>query len=457
MPNILIVDDDLGIRDSFTTILEKEGYSIAGAGTGLDAIRSVEKDSVDIVLLDLKLPDLDGMEVLRKIKKINPNIPIIIISGYGNMDTVIKAIKEGAYDFLPKPLEPECVKIDIARAMQVKGLMTEIKTLKEELKPSANIVGNNPKMQEIFKIIGRVANEKVTVLLDGESGTGKELIAHAIHENSSRNGQPFVAVDCSAIPQTLMEGELFGHEKGAFTGAVGRGIGRFGQADKGTIFLDEISNIDLDTQSKFLRVLQEGEFQMIGAAKPTKVDVRIIAASNKNLEDMVTKGEFRGDLYHRLNVINIKIPPLRERKDDIPVLVNHFLSKFHKQNDGVLKHISKEALNVLLQYNWPGNIRELENVITQAVVTGASDVIMPQDLNIKIQDASQKEEPADAMSSIKEEIGKGVALTDIVAELEKKYIKEALVKANNNYTLAAKLLGIDRKVLTYKMKKYEIV
>lgn len=450
MPYVLIADDDTNFREMLSMVLSKEGYQVSGVGSGLEAINLVEKGSVDILLLDLKLPDIEGIEVLKRVKRINPNIPILLISGFGTMESVIEAMKVGAYDFLPKPVDIEYVKLEVAKAIQVKGLIAELNTLKEELKPRIQIIGNDPRMQEIFKIIGKVANEKITVLIEGESGTGKELVARAIHAHSNRSEQPFVPVDCSAIPSTLMEGELFGYEKGAFTGAVTRHIGRFEQADKGTIFLDEISNIDLETQAKFLRVIQEEEFQRIGSSKLTKVDVRIICATNKNLEELVSKGLFREDLYHRINVVNIKIPPLRERKGDIPLLVNYFINKFFNQHNGVMKTISKDAMDLLMRYDWPGNVRELENTINQAIVTSQGDVIRGENLNIK-HERLALELPT------KDESGKVVSLSDIVADLEKRYIKEALKKANNNYTQAARLLGIDRKVLTYKMKKYKLV
>jgi DNA-binding NtrC family response regulator len=447
MANILFVDDDQGIRDIFTTVLKKDGHNVVETATGLKAVEAVQQNPFDVILLDLRLPDMDGAEVLKKIKQLNPNATVIIISGFSTMDSVVKTMKEGAYDFLPKPLDPECLKMVISRAMQLKSMITELNYLKEEMKPQINIVGNTPKMQEVFKTIGKVANDKITVLIEGESGTGKELVAHAIHLNSNRSERLFVAVDCSTIPSTLMEGELFGYEKGAFTGAVSRKIGRFEQADKGTIFLDEISNINLDTQAKFLRVIQEGEFQRIGAPQTTKVDVRIIAATNMDLEKSIQKGLFREDLYHRLNVVKIKIPSLRERKEDIPLLAEHLINKFAKESNTHPKQISKDAIDLLLGYDWPGNIRELENVLHQAVVTGRNSIIAPEDINLKTREEHLSLEQLET---------KGLSLNEVIESMEKRYITEALTKANNNCTQAAKILKIDRKVLAYKIKKYEI-
>jgi len=453
MKKILLVDDDPGIRDSFQNVLTQAGYSVVSVSTGLDALDAHEKEKPDLILLDLKLPDIDGMKVLEKLKLKDPSLPILIISGYSTMNSVISAIKQGAYDFLPKPLDPEFIMMDIEKALKIKELENEVAELRKELEEPKGeyvLIGNNPKMQEIYKTIGKIAKEDISVLITGETGTGKELVARIIHQHSTRKDKPFVVVDSSATPSSLLESELFGHEKGAFTGAISRQTGRFEQANKGTIFLDEIANMDLNTQAKFLRVLQEREFYRIGAEQPIKVDVRVIAATNKDLTELVEKGLFREDLYHRLSVVHIKLPPLRERKDDIPLLVHHFINKFYNQHDGEKKQISKKALNKLLNYNWPGNVRELENIINQAIVISKAKIISVDDINLP---EPHKAPPAEEYNDL---FKAGFSLKEKLEGIEKEYILTALKHTDYNCSKAARLLGIDRKLVTYKMQKYKI-
>lgn len=392
--SILIVDDEPNIRRVLSAVFEKAGYQVYTAENGKKALDIISTEqNLDVVLCDLIMPDLNGVEVLKTAREINPRLSLIMITAHGTIKTAVDAMKLGAFDYITKPFDMDEIKLVVKNALERSQLLVENTQLKQELKSRYRfdeIVGNSGKMQEVFKIIERVANSNATVLIRGESGTGKELVARAIHYNSPRASKPFIAVSCAALPETLLESELFGHEKGAFTGAVGQKAGRFELAHQGTLFLDEIPEISPAVQVKLLRALQEREFERVGGTKTVKVDVRLIAATNRDLEQLVADGQFRADLYYRLQVIQIFLPPLRERREDIPALVEHFIAKFNAQNNKNIRYATKEAMDLLMNYSWPGNVRELENAIERAVVlTDAdSDLIEPDVLPAAIQAGS---------------------------------------------------------------------
>jgi DNA-binding NtrC family response regulator len=449
---VLIVDDEPEICKLFSKVLSKEGYEVLTAGRGTEAIEKVQKEEPKVVLLDIKMPGMDGMETLRRLKETSQETSVIIVTAHGSMDSAVEAIKLGAYDYVTKPFDIEKIKILIKRALHTYELSKKVNYLTLELEEKhklENIVGKDPKMYEVYKTIGKVVNSKVTVLIRGESGTGKELVAHAIHYNSLLKNKPFVAVDCASLPQTLLESELFGHEKGSFTGAIARKLGKFELANEGTLFLDEIGNLTLETQAKLLRVLQEKKFVRVGGAEPIDVDVRIIAATHQDLEKAVREGMFREDLYYRLNVVLIYLPALRERRDDIPLLTDHFLRKFKEESGGKVKNILPETMEFLEKYEWPGNVRELENVIERAIVTGKSSNILPEDLPPRVQMVSS--EP-----SLINIPGRNVSFEEAVANFEKQLILKALRESNWVQTKAAKSLDLTRRILKYKMGKYGI-
>jgi len=391
---LLIVDDEPNIRRVLSAVFAKAGYEIFTAENGKKALDVISTEpSLDVMLCDLVMPDLNGVEVLKSAKEINPRLSVVMITAHGTIKTAVDAMKLGAFDYITKPFDMDEIKLIVKNAFERSRLLTENIQLKQELQSRYRfdgIVGASRKMQEVFKIVERVAGSNATVLIRGESGTGKELIARAIHYNSTRHDKPFIAVSCAALPETLLESELFGYEKGAFTGAVGQKAGRFELAHHGTLFLDEIPDISPAMQVKMLRVLQEREFERVGGTKPVRVDVRLLAATNRDLEQAVANGEFRPDLYYRLQVIQIFLPPLRERKEDIPTLVEHFIEKFNQENGKNVKFASPEAMDLLMKYNWPGNIRELENAIERGVVLADadSDVITPDLLPVSVQAAA---------------------------------------------------------------------
>ncbi|MFB3896697.1 MAG: sigma-54-dependent transcriptional regulator [bacterium] len=452
--NILVVDDEPKQAEIFQQALTKDGYSVQTANSGETAIRYLKQEPVQIVITDLRMPKIDGLELFHWIKRNNPETAVIFVTAYATVETAVDALKSGARDYLLKP-----VKLDELR-LRVKNIVSEL-VLKQEnvlLKDTVqkkyrfeNIIGTSKPMQEVFAKIKKVAPSATTVLIRGESGTGKELVAQAIHSLSPRNQSPFVKATCAALPEGLLESELFGHVKGAFTGAIRDREGRFEAANNGTIFLDEIGDIPLTTQVKLLRVLQERQFERVGDTQTITVDVRVIAATNKNLEDALQQKEFREDLYYRLNVVSIYLPSLRERKEDIPALIDHFLTKFsaNTPNQDAKKKpkLDSATLDLILQYHWPGNIRELENAIEHALVMGNGELILPEDLPIPIQ-SSQEQLAAKAETVLDE----GITLED----MERRLIRSALVKTQNNQSKAAKLLGITRRTLGYRMKKYNI-
>ncbi|MEO0240118.1 MAG: sigma-54 dependent transcriptional regulator [candidate division WOR-3 bacterium] len=445
MGKILIVDDEKNQRLLLRKLLEREGYSVIEAENGEEAIRKTREEEPEIILLDQKLPDIQGIEILTNIKEINPLIPVIIITAYGEIKDAVEAMRKGAFYYLTKPVNPDELILLIKKAFENLGIQREVEGLKRiiEEKYSFNkLIYVSDKMKEIMDIVIKASKSDANVLITGESGTGKELIAGAIHYFSKRKNEKFVPVDISAIPETLVEAELFGYEKGAFTGAERRRIGKFEFASKGTIFLDEIGNLPLSLQAKLLRVIEEKKITRIGSNEEIPVDVRIISATNKNIEEEVKKGNFREDLYYRLNVIRIHLPPLRERKEDIPVLTQHFLKIYSKRENKRIKGITDEALKILMEYNFPGNVRELENIIERGVVLCDDEYIKKEHLSLIINKEIDYKKT-----------GK---LLETIEKIEREMIIEALRKNNWVQVKAAEELGISERVLRYKMKKYKI-
>lgn len=447
---ILIVDDEAGIRESLSGILEDEGYSIVTASSGEEAVAAVREHLPDIVFLDVWLPGMDGIETLLKIKEWDSNIPIIMISGHGNIEIAVKAIKLGAYDFLEKPLSLDRVLIVTERARERRKLEQENKNLRADVNRKFRLIGDSEKMQFLKQQIEMAAQSNSRVLILGESGTGKEIVAKILHDKSQRAKGPFVEVNCAAIPQELIESELFGHEKGAFTGATERKRGKFELADNGTLFLDEIGDMTLQTQAKVLRVIETQSFQRVGGSKTIKVDVRIIAATNKNLLEEVKKGTFREDLYFRLNVIPMVVPPLRERREDIPQLVNHFIEMFASENGVKPKEITPEVIGMFQNYDWPGNIRELKNTVERLLIMITSKTIRKLDL--------------DAMGMFNENISISKEydyfsyreLKEARDVFEKDFILRKLQENDWNISKTAEIIGVERTNLHKKIKAYDI-
>ncbi|MFA4911828.1 MAG: sigma-54 dependent transcriptional regulator [Desulfobacteria bacterium] len=452
MKRLLIVDDELGTRESLKMIFDKE-YDIITATTGEEALGIIERLRPNLVLLDIIMPGMDGLAVLERINEIDKDITVIMITATKTVKTAVHAMKLGAYDYITKPFDLDEIRLIIKKAISTQDLRNEVKILRAEIDKGysfGNIVGNTGIMREIFDTIKQIADSKTTVLIEGESGTGKELVAKAIHFNSNRKGKPFIAINCAGIPETLIESELFGHEKGAFTNAYGRKLGRFELADSGTLFLDEISELSLATQAKILRFLQERELVRVGGTETINVDVRLIAATNRNLEDSVANGALREDLYYRIKVVPIYLPPLRERKEDIPLLVNHFLNRIMKEQEVKAKSISSEALDLLIEYNWPGNIRELENIIARITLLSKNSRVLPEDLPSNIRGNAK-------LNLIKEAVLEGkLSFEKAEAEFERDIILNTLEKTNYVQSKAAELLGISRRILKYKMDKLGI-
>jgi two-component system, NtrC family, response regulator AtoC len=446
-PKILLVEDDRNARNGIAKIL-RSNYDITVAEDGMRGINILNRNDFDIVITDIKMPGADGMTVLQETLKKNPSPLCIIITAYGSIENAVEAIKAGAYDFISKPINIDQLELTLERALESKELKKENEELKKQLNLKHNIssiIGKSAKMEEVTELLKQVAPAKATVLITGESGTGKELAAQAIHSLSGRKGA-FVPVHCAALPSNLLESELFGHEKGSFTGAIEKKIGRFEAANKGTIFLDEIGEIDQATQVKLLRVLETKTFERIGSSISFETEARIIAATNKNLEEMVHKGEFREDLYYRLNVLNVEIPPLRDRKDDIPLLVHSFVKQAAAENEKEILTVSEEVINVLLSYNWPGNIRELRNCIERMVVLCREKTInignIPPNIIKQVSpELAKKYQPADTLN---------------IEENEKKLIVQALNETSGNRTSAAEKLGISRRTLHRKLNEYDI-
>ena len=450
--NILVVDDDTGHLTTLKTIIKSWGYDVETADDGGKAVEKVQEKPFDLILMDIRMAVMSGIEALKKIKAYNPAIPILIMTAYSSVETAVEALKEGAYDYMTKPLDFEVLKLTIERAHEHTGLKAENLTLKEKLKSDfdiSNIIGKSLPMKELIEMVAMIAPSEATVLITGDSGTGKELIARSIHFNSSRKGEPLVVVNCAALTETLLESELFGHEKGAFTGADKRREGRFMHADKGTIFLDEIGEMSPMMQAKLLRVIQEREIQRVGSDRVFSVDVRIIAATNRDLQKDVSSGKFREDLFYRLNVVNLKVPSLKDKIDDIPLLAQHFLDKYAEKNRKTVKGLSPLAMDMLLKYEWPGNIRELENALERAVILLPGDHITEKELPLSITQSYDVEGGWYVPLAVNDE-------PRSLEEIEKEAIIKALDAVKGNKSEAARILGINRKTLHKKLISYEV-
>jgi two-component system nitrogen regulation response regulator NtrX len=445
-PTILIVDDETSILQSLSGILSDEGYETLTASNGYEALKIIEEESPDLVLLDIWMPGMDGIETLREIKRTNPFLQVVIISGHGTIETAVKATKLGAYHFVEKPLSIEKVVVTINNALNFRRLEEENRFLRKKTLEKHSITGNSPPIQALKKQIAIVAPTQAWVLITGENGTGKELVARTVHQMSDRPDKPLIDVNCAAIPDELIESELFGHEKGAFTGATTRKRGKFEVADKGTIFLDEIGDMSLKTQAKILRILQEKKFERVGGTRTLSVDVRVLAASNKDLEREIEKGTFREDLYFRLNVIPIEVPPLRNRTEDIPLLIETFLSEFVQEGDCGQKSMTPEAIEHLKAYQWPGNVRELKNLVERLAIMIQSDVIGIDDIPLSYR--HQKVITSD-MAFLSED-----SLKEAKREFEKAYIQQKLAENNNNIAQTADSIGIERSHLYKKIKSF---
>jgi two-component system response regulator PilR (NtrC family) len=450
---ILVADDEKSMREFMDIMLKKEGYKVTLASNGEEVMKLIEKDIFDLALVDIRMPRQDGISVLKRIKSISPETVVIVITAYASADTAIKAMKEGAYDYITKPFKIDEIKLIIQNALEKKHLQKENLLLKQVVRDRyhfENIIGQSSKMLELYDLLEKVAPTKTNILITGESGTGKELVAKAIHYNSPRKDKPFVTLNCGAIPESLIESELFGHMRGAFTDAISTKKGLFEVADEGTIFLDEISELPLMMQVKLLRVLQDGEFKRVGGTEDIRVDVRIISATNKNLEEAVREKQFREDLFYRLNVIQIRIPSLRERKEDIPLLTSHFLKRYSEELGKQISQISSEALRVLVQYDYPGNVRELQNIIERAMALETSQELTAQNLSSYIEEQLPiKKRPLDL-----EIPSEGVDLEKIVEDVERTLLIKALDRTKGIKKKAAELLHINFRSMRYRLEKY---
>lgn len=446
--SILVVDDDLSHCTIIQALMKGWGYQVTLAHNGLQAVEQVKQTPFDLILSDVRMAEMDGIEALKIIKAYNPAIPILIMTAYSNVESAVEAIKAGAYDYLTKPLDFDMLQLTIERALEHTQLKTENKNLKQRLTvDNPNMIGRSPLMRRLMEMVAMIAPSEATVLICGESGTGKELIAKSVHANSSRKDRPLVIINCAALSETLLESELFGHEKGAFTGADKRREGRFMEADKGTLFLDEIGEVSLLMQAKLLRAIQEGEIQRVGSNQTLTVDVRLIAATNRDLKADVEAGKFRQDLYYRLNVMTIDTPALRERNEDIPALAMHFLEKFAERNRKSIKGFTPQAMDMLLKYNWPGNVRELENTVERAVILLSGDFISERELPMSINQYFEDHPNGDSGGNNADQP------IQPLEQVEKEAILTALEKTGGNKTEAAKQLGITRKTLLAKLQR----
>ena len=454
--NILVVDDELSIREFFSIMLKKEGYEVSLSSNGKEALKVIKKQTFDMVISDIKMPEMSGIELLREVMNINPNLIVIMITAYASAESAVEAMKLGAYDYIIKPFKVDEIRIIIENAFENTDLKTENILLRKELGESyqfGSIVGASDSMLAIYSLIKRVATTDTNVLITGESGTGKELVAKAVHYNGSRRNKPFVTVNCSAIPETLMESELFGHKKGSFTGAISDRKGLFHVADSGTIFLDEIGEIPPHIQVKLLRVIQERTFRPVGATNDVSVNIRIICATNKKLEHELKKGTFREDLYYRLNVVNIQIPPLRERKGDIEILANFFLNKYSVALKKKVMKISNEAKNYLKNYKYPGNVRELENIIERAIALELTGIVMPESLSSEITGKSVGVISTPGNIELTDD---GIDLDAIISNIERAILLQALARTGGVKKHAAKLLGITFRSMRYRLEKHSL-
>jgi len=448
---ILVIDDEAAIRDSLRMILEYEGYEFLGAATGQDGLTVAERESPDLVFLDIKMPGMDGLETLQHLRAANETLPVVMISGHATVTTAVEATKLGAFDFIEKPLASERVLVTIRNALDRSRLADENRSLKRVMEVRHQIVGESSALKKVTDSIRRAAPTNATVLVTGESGAGKELVARAIHRNSLRSRERFVQVNCAAIPDDLIESELFGHEKGSFTGATEKQIGKFEQADKGTIFLDEVGDMSLKTQAKVLRVLQEGEVERLGSSRTIKVDVRVIAATNKDLEEEIGKGTFREDLYFRLAVIPIYVPPLRERRDDVPLLVRHFVDLFSRDNNFRPKRVTPAAMDVLQRYRWKGNIRELRNTLERLIIMTPNDVVDVADLP----ESLRVEAPARSVEAGGDPVKAGT-LREHKELSERQFLVLKLRETGWNISKTAELIDTPRSNLYKKLEQYRI-
>ena len=446
---ILVVDDDAAHRKMLTAVLSNEGYAVYEAADGKEAVSAIDESFYDLIIMDIKMKAMDGIEALKLIKQLSPQIPIVMMTAFSSVDTAVDALKSGAFDYLTKPIDIEEVKILVKKTLKYRRLEQENKYLRERIDDRfdfSEIIGRSPAMKRVFETVSLVAPTQATALITGESGTGKELIANAIHQNSPRKDNAFIKINCAALTETLLESELFGHEKGSFTGAHSRKKGRFQMAHNGSIFLDEIGEMSIGTQAKILRVLQEQEFELVGGTTPIKVDVRVIAATNRVLETDIASGRFREDLYYRLNVVQIEIPSLYKRREDIPLLAERFLKQYSERNHRFVKGFSPHAIDMLMRHPWPGNVRELENVVERAVILARSEVITPGDFPEKVRQASEEPESEDSAAKV----GK------TLKEVEKGMILRTLEHTGGNRTHTAKMLGISRRTLQLKLKDYGV-
>ncbi|MFW5797022.1 MAG: sigma-54-dependent transcriptional regulator [Spirochaetota bacterium] len=451
MSTILVVDDEAGIREVLSGILEDEGYEVRLAADGVEALATMESERPELVLLDVWLPRMGGMDVLARLKEDYPGVPVVIISGHGNIDIAVKAVKAGAFDFLEKPLSLERVVMAVKNALELMELRRENQALRSTIEGRDELLGDSSAIHRIRSVIDQAAKTNSRILITGENGTGKELVARAVHRKSARAGHPFVEVNCAAIPDTLIESELFGHEKGAFTHALNRRRGKFEMADKGTIFLDEVADMSLNAQAKVLRVIQEMRFERVGGEEGIEVDVRVIAASNRDIQAEIAAGNFREDLYFRLNVIPIYVPPLRERPEDIPVLAEHFLSEFASVVDGSgPKRIDEEGTALLQRYTWPGNVRQLKNFIERITIMGDEDLVGPETIREHLGEAVST-----AGTTELDEYG-GMGLHEARDRFERKYIVQKLEENEYNISRTAQALGVYPSNLHGKIRKFGI-
>lgn len=452
---ILVVDDEQSMREFLEIFLRREGYHVSTAPDVDRALIHLENDEIDLTITDMQMPEKTGLDLILAAREVSPETVMIVVTAFGTTDSAISAMKEGAYDYLTKPFKVEELRIVIEKALEKKLLSNENRRLREELRSHSrdrNIIGHSRAMQDVFDLIAQIAETKTNVLVSGESGTGKELVARAIHEQSNRQDQPFVAINCGAIPENLLESELFGHAKGAFTGAAKAHRGLFAEADKGTLFLDEIAEMPVGLQVKLLRAIQEEEIRPVGESKSQQVDVRVIAATARDLETEIAAGRFREDLFYRLNVVRLEVPPLRDRREDIPLLVDHFLAKFREQLGKNVRRIADDALEMLVGYSWPGNVRELENLIERALILCDGDSIEASALPAAVHEATV---PSTVIAE-EADPDEDLSLKRARQAFEAQFIRKALARTGGNRTHAAKLLEISHRALLYKIKDYGI-